>query len=106
MAKAQDTLDALKGQVDSTNTVMGSATTLINGFAGRMDKAVQDALANGATADQLAPITDEIAGLKANADALAAAIQANTPADPNAPPSQPLSGGAGHAGQGGRRSQP
>lgn len=71
------TLDALAAQVTATNGVIDSATTFINGVAARIQAAVDAALANGATADQLAPVNDEITALKAKSDALAAAIAAN-----------------------------
>ena len=73
-------LDDLKAEVENDVTVMGSATKLINGFAARLQAAVDAALANGATAEQLAPVTDEVAALKAGSADLAAAVQANTPA--------------------------
>jgi hypothetical protein len=62
-------LQSLADQVTATVGVMSSATTLITGFSAA-------ALANGATAAQLAPITDEVAALKTSADALAAAVAA------------------------------
>ena len=79
---ANPTLDALAAQVSSTNTVIGSATTLINGIAARIQAAVDAAVAGGASAADLAPVTDEVTALKAASDALAAAVQANTPAAP------------------------
>lgn len=75
-------IDALVAEVTADTGVMTSATLLINGFAARMDAAVQAALAGGATAEQLKPVTDEVAALKAGRDALAAAVAANTPAAP------------------------
>ena len=78
------TLDALAAQVTATNTVIGSATQLINGIADRIQAAVDAAVAGGATAADLAPVTDEVNALKAASDALAAAVQANTPAAPPA----------------------
>jgi hypothetical protein len=54
-----------------------SATALINTFASRMQAAVDAALQNGASAAELAPITDELVRLKTSADALAAAVAAN-----------------------------
>lgn len=78
-------LDDLQAQVAATVTVEGSAVTLINGFAARMQAAVDAALAGGATAAQLAPVQDEINAMKTSSDALAAAVTANTPAAPPAP---------------------
>ncbi len=77
-------LDDLKAQVESTETVEASALALINGITARIESAVSTAIAGGATAAQLAPITDEVTALKASSDALSAAITANTPAAPAA----------------------
>jgi type II secretory pathway component PulF len=74
------TLDALANEVTQDVDVMSSAQKTIDGIQGRLDDAVKKALANGATAQELAPVTDEIAGLKAARDKLAASIAANTPA--------------------------
>lgn len=79
-------LDDLAAQVAANTAVEASATTLINGIAARIQAAVDAAIAGGATAEQLKPVTDEVASLKASSDALAAAVQANTPPAPPAPP--------------------
>lgn len=79
---AQEILDALAAQVEKNKTVEGSAAVLINGFSARLQAAVDAALANGATAEQLAPITDEVTALNSSATDLAAAVAANTPATP------------------------
>ena len=73
------TLQALADQVAATNSVIDSAVALVNGIGALITAAVNKALANGATAEQLAPVTDEIAALKGKTDALAAAVAANTP---------------------------
>ena len=73
-------LSDLQAQVKANTDVDDSATLLINGIAARIQAAVDAAIANGATAAELAPITDEIASLKKSSDALAAAVVANTPA--------------------------
>jgi hypothetical protein len=75
-------LDELKQEVTDTVGVMESAKVFIDGSNARMQTAVDSALANGATAEQLAPVTDEIAAMKAERDALAASIAANSPAAP------------------------
>ena len=75
-------LDELAAQVAATQQVEASAVALINGFAARQQVAVDAAIANGATAEQLAPVQAEIDAMKASSDALAAAITANTPAAP------------------------
>jgi len=70
----------LQAAVTRNTDVANSAVTLINGIASRMQAAVDAALANGASATELAPVTAEVAALNANSDALAAAVTANTPA--------------------------
>lgn len=75
-------LQELADQVSATQQVEAAAVTLISGFAGRQQAAVDAAIANGATAEQLAPIQAEVDAMKASSDALAAAITANTPAAP------------------------
>ena len=74
---ANPVLDALQAQVTAVVGVMQSATTLINGFAARQQAAIDAAIANGATAEQLAPVQAEVDALKAAADPLAAAVAAN-----------------------------
>ncbi len=71
-------LDDLKAAVTRETEVIASAVTLINGFAARVQAAVDAALANGATEAELKPVQDEVNAMKANADALAAAVAANT----------------------------
>lgn len=75
-------LASLAAEVSVVTTVEASAITLINGFQQRLTDAVTTAVANGATADQLAPIQDEINAMEASKTALAAAVTANTPAAP------------------------
>lgn len=72
-------LQPLQDQVTKTRTVIGSAVALINGFSDRLNDAVEKALENGATAAELQPLADLSAAMSADADALAAAITANTP---------------------------
>jgi Asp-tRNA(Asn)/Glu-tRNA(Gln) amidotransferase B subunit len=74
-------LDALAAQVQANTDAEASAVIVLNGIAGRIDKAVQAAMANGATAEELAPVADEVAALKISADSLSAAVVANTPAE-------------------------
>jgi len=63
---------------DKIESVAESAITVINGIAARIQAAVDAALANGATAEELKPVQDEVDQLNASADALSAAI-ANVP---------------------------
>ncbi len=71
-------LQALADQVKKNTDTEASAVLLINGFAARVQAAVDAALAGGATAAELAPIQAEVDAMKASADALAAAVTANT----------------------------
>lgn len=73
-------LDTLTAEITKANTVISSAVTLINGIKAQQDAAVQQALANGATAAQLQPIIALGTNLSTNADALSAAVAASTPA--------------------------
>ncbi len=58
--------------------MIDSAITLINGIAARIQAAVDAAIANGATAEELAPVQAEADALSAKADDLAAAVAANS----------------------------
>ena len=73
-------LDDLAKQVQANTDAEASAVLFINGEAARIQAAVDKALAGGATAAELAPIQAEIDAMKASADALGAAVVANTPA--------------------------
>ncbi len=70
-------LQPLIDKVHAAEGIDESATTFILGESARLQAAVDAALANGATAEQLIPITDEVAALKVKSDALAAALAAN-----------------------------
>lgn len=84
MVGASPILEQLRSQVEQANTVVASATTFINGIPALIADAVSKAQANGATAEELQPLSDLSNTLTQNADALAQAIQANTPT-PSAP---------------------
>ena len=58
--------------------VIQSATILISGIGAKINAAVAAALENGATADELQPITDLSIELAAKSAALADAVAANT----------------------------
>lgn len=66
--------EALKAQVEANTQVAESAITLIQGLAAKIEELKDDPAALQALADQL----------KAEDDALAAAVAANTPAPPAA----------------------
>jgi hypothetical protein len=76
---ANQILADLQETVAATTSVEDSATALINGFAARVQAAVDAAIANGATAAELAPVQAEVDALKAASDALSQAVAANTP---------------------------
>jgi hypothetical protein len=75
-------LGPLADEITQTRGVIASAVTLINGFAARLDAAVQTALANGATELELAPFTELEAALETDRNALAAAVAANSEPGP------------------------
>lgn len=77
-------IDQLTAQVTAATTVETSAVTFINGIQALIDAAVAQALANGATAEQLQPVSDLSTQMQTESDALAAAIQAHTPGAPAA----------------------
>lgn len=76
MTTPQVLLD-LQAAVEKTKTVEASAVTLINGIAAKIQAAIDKALAGGASADDLAPVQQEVTDMNAAADALAAAVAAN-----------------------------
>jgi hypothetical protein len=86
MSTGNPTVDTTIAEIQAATTVIDSATIFANSVPGLISDAVSKALANGATAAQLAPLTDLGTALKAKADALAAAVVANTPAAPPPPP--------------------
>lgn len=73
-------LAALTTEAAADITVMDGAATVIGGIEGMVQNAVSQALANGATSDQLAPFDAVVADLNAHRSALAAAIAAVPPA--------------------------
>lgn len=75
-------LDALATQVAETNTVIGSAVTLIQGIAAQLAQ-VQAELA--AVGIDNARLNELATSLDTTEQALAAAVAANTPAAPPAP---------------------
>ena len=79
---ASPILGELTAEVTATVGVMQSATVFINGTAARLEAAVQKAIANGATAEELAPVVEEISALKSERDSLAAAIDLNDGVEP------------------------
>lgn len=76
-----DAIESLRAEIEETKEVSSSATKLIGGISGRIKSAVDAAMANGATAEELKPLTDELASLDESNTALAAAVAANTSAE-------------------------
>jgi hypothetical protein len=79
---ANPVIGTLTTEVGEATTIMASATALIGGIQGRIESAVAAALANGATEAELQPLNDLVAALDTEGNALAAAVEANTPAAP------------------------
>lgn len=70
-------LQQLTEQVTATTGVEQSAVVFINGVQAKIDAAVAAALENGATAEQLQPVSDLSNEMQTQSTALAAAIAAN-----------------------------
>ena len=83
---ANPVLGSLTTEVGEATTIMASATALIGGFQSRLEAAVAAALANGASEAELQPLNDLVSALDREGNALAAAVQANTPSEPPAEP--------------------
>jgi hypothetical protein len=73
-------LDQLAQEVSDTIGVEESAIAALNGVQARIQAAVDQALANGATAAELAPITNELANLADARTRLAEAVATNASA--------------------------
>ncbi len=71
-------------KVRSAIGVEKSATEFVNGFQARLQAAVDAALANGATAEELVPVSDIVTELGAQSAALAEALAANPGPTPQA----------------------
>lgn len=73
-------VDAILAEITATETVLDSAVVYIQSVPGLIHDAVAAATANGATAAELAPLTALATELQGKADAVKAAITANTAA--------------------------
>jgi hypothetical protein len=73
-------VDNLTADITKATDVVKSATILVNGIKARIDAAVAAAVANGATEAELAPLSALSDTLETESGALAAAVEANTPA--------------------------
>lgn len=75
-------IDDTVTKVTNATTVERSAEELINSISQKIQDAVNAALENGATAEQLQPVADVAAALDTESAALQAAILANTQPPP------------------------
>lgn len=89
VSKLDDQVVSLTAEVAKYTSVEQSAVALLNGIKAQIAKAVQDAMAAGATTGQLASIQAVQDSVTANTTALAAAVAANTPVPPGPPQPQP-----------------
>ena len=65
------------------HTVLVSAVTFITGVPALIADAVAKATANGATAAELAPLTDLVSAMKSDSKSITDALTANTPTPPS-----------------------
>lgn len=72
-------LDPVIQEMTDTNTVIDSAVVFVTSVPTLIQSAVDKALANGASADQIQPVIDLGAQMAAKAQALKDALTANTP---------------------------
>jgi archaellum component FlaC len=82
MTQLDDNITALQSAVANETAVDQSAITLISGIAQQVQNAVQQALAAGATPDEIQALTDLGTALTTQSSALAQAVTANTPVVP------------------------
>jgi hypothetical protein len=71
-------LGELTTEVGEAVGAMQSATVLISGFSAKLQMAIEAALDNGATAAELAPLSDLKSSLDTAGNDLAAAVAANS----------------------------
>ncbi len=74
----------LTDEITEAESVIDGAVIFVNGVPDLIAAAVKAAIANGATAAELAPVTALGVDLKAKAQALKDALVANTPTPPTA----------------------
>ncbi len=76
---ANPAVDQILAAVTAATSVDDSAIAFITGVPALITAAVAAAVANGATAEELAPVSQAATDLQAKSDALVAALTANTP---------------------------
>lgn len=79
MSALDDRITDLKGDITPLTSAVQGAVTLINGFGQMLADAVADALAKGATAEELQSLTDLHVAVTDQSTQLAAAVAAGTP---------------------------
>lgn len=72
-------------EMTKARSVIQGATAFVNTVPGLIQKAKDDAIALGATAEQLAPVQALADSLSTEADTLTNAMLANTPGQPVVP---------------------
>jgi hypothetical protein len=75
-------LDELAQEITQDEDVMNSARIFIDGVPDMLVAAREQAIANGATAEQLEPFRQMELDLRSRRESLSAAILANTPSAP------------------------
>lgn len=75
---ASPVIDQVIQQMTAATTIEDGAIAFINGVPGMIQEAVAKAIENGATAEQLQPVSDIGAQLEAKSNALQEALNANT----------------------------
>lgn len=75
---AVEKIDNLVSSVGALHSVVDSAVLLIKGISARIQAAVDQALANGATAAELQPLVDLRISVDAKTQELAQAVEAGT----------------------------
>lgn len=77
----QGELDELRANVEKLTTVRAGVEALVSGIPAMIQAAVDDAVAKGATPEQLAAFDEMNATLQAQIDGVASAVTSNTPAE-------------------------
>lgn len=80
MSQLDDEIGALGTEVSEMKDTVASAVTVIDGITAKVEAAVQEALAAGATPEQLQAVTDVLASVTAQKQSLADAVASQGPA--------------------------
>ena len=79
-------LDPVVTEITNVKGVLESATAYVNSVPQLLQDALDEALANGATAEQIAPVQALADAMQASSDALVAAMAANAKPTPTGVP--------------------